>query len=135
MKIQVASHSDCFLILLMSLSFAPFQFILSLDMQITKEAFREARLNDFKDVFNKRPAKDSLERKDLNELIQYLLATTFIAKKYGNQPFAFIWARSGSCLNFVVVVALIHIFFSWVCLLYKNALLLYFKSNNKFNHN
>lgn len=70
MKIQVASHSDCFLILLMSLSFAPFQFILSLDMQITKEAFREARLNDFKDVFNKRPAKDSLERKDLNELIQ-----------------------------------------------------------------
>ena len=70
MKIQVASHSDCFLILLMSLSFAPFQFILSLDMQITKEAFREARLNDFKDVFNKRPSKDSLERKDLNELIQ-----------------------------------------------------------------
>ena len=52
-----------------SFSFAALQFM-SLDIQITKEAFQEVRRSEFKDVFNKKPAKPSLERQALTELEQ-----------------------------------------------------------------
>lgn len=53
-----------------SFLFVALQFIMSLDIQITKEAFQEVRRSEFKDVFNKKPAKPSLERQGLTELEQ-----------------------------------------------------------------